>query len=116
MLYHHCSSTLPYVIRKDQENQVELKLNGTHQLLAYADDVNLLGDNIDTIKKNTETLIDASKEIGLEINIEKTKYMLLSGHQNAGQNHNIKITNRSCENVSQFKYLETTVTNQIFVQ
>jgi hypothetical protein len=52
---------LEYVIRKVQETQVGLKLNGTHQLLAYADDVNLLGDNIDTIKKNTETLIDASK-------------------------------------------------------
>jgi hypothetical protein len=48
-------------IRKVQENHVGLKLNGTHQLLAYADDLNLLGDNIDTIKKNTETLIDASK-------------------------------------------------------
>jgi hypothetical protein len=43
------------------KNQVGLKLNGTHQLLAYADDVNLLGDNIETIKKNTETLTDASK-------------------------------------------------------
>jgi hypothetical protein len=54
---------------------VGLKLNRTHQLLIYADDVNLLGDNIDTIKKNTETLIDASKEVGLEINVEKTKYI-----------------------------------------
>jgi hypothetical protein len=54
---------LEYAIRKVQENQMRLKLNVTHQLLAYADDVNLLGDNIDTstIKKNTETLIDASK-------------------------------------------------------
>jgi hypothetical protein len=52
---------------------VGLKLNVTHQLLAYADDVNLLGDNIDTINKNTETLIDASKEVGLEVNIEKNK-------------------------------------------
>jgi hypothetical protein len=60
-----------------QENQVGLKLNGTHQLLAYGDDVNLLGDNIDIIEKNTETLIHASKEVGLEINVEKTKYMLL---------------------------------------
>jgi hypothetical protein len=61
-------------------------LNGTHQLLAYTDYVNLLGDNIDTIKKNTETLIDASKEVGLEINIEKTKYMLPSHHQNVVKN------------------------------
>jgi hypothetical protein len=58
---------LEYAIRKVQENQAGLKLNGTHQLPAYADDVNLLGDNIDTIRKNTETLIDAGKEVGLEI-------------------------------------------------
>jgi hypothetical protein len=84
-----------------QENQVGLKLNGTHQLLAYADDVNLLGDNIDTIEKNNETLIDASKQVGLEINVEKTKYMLLYRYQNTGQNRDIKIANRSFENVSQ---------------
>jgi hypothetical protein len=65
-----------------------------------------------TIKKNTETLIDASKEVGLEINVDKTKYMLLSRHQNVGQNRDIRIANRSFENVSQFKYLGTTVTNQ----
>jgi hypothetical protein len=80
---------LEYTIRKNQENQVGLKLNGTYQLLAYANDVNVALDNIDTIKKNTETLIDTSKEVGLEINVEKTKYMLLSCHQNAGQNRDI---------------------------
>jgi hypothetical protein len=64
--------------------------------------VNQLGNNIDTINKNTETLTDASKDVGLEINIEKTKYMLLSFHQNADQNQDIKIANRSYENVSQF--------------
>jgi hypothetical protein len=55
-------------------------LNGTHQLQAYADDVNLQADKIDIIQKNTETLTDASKEVGLEINVEKTKFMLLLHH------------------------------------
>jgi hypothetical protein len=99
-----------------QENQVGLKFNGTHQLLAYADDVNLLGDNIDTIEKKTQKLIDANKEVCLEINVEETKYMLLSRPQNAGQNRDIEIANRSFENVSQMKYLGTTVTSQNLIQ
>jgi hypothetical protein len=81
--------------------------------VAYADDVNLLGD---TIKKNTETLIDASKEDGLEINVEKTKYVLLSRHQNVGKNRDIKIASRSFEKVPRFKYLGTAVTNQNLIQ
>jgi hypothetical protein len=85
---------------KIQENQVRLKLNGTHQLLVCADDVNLLGDNIDTTKKITETIIDDCKKAGLKVNAEKTKYMLLSHHQNAGQNLDIKVGTRSFENVA----------------
>jgi hypothetical protein len=80
---------LQFAIRMFEENQVGLKLNGTHQLLAYADDVNLLGNNIDTINENIETLIDASKEVG-QVNIEKTKYMLVSCDQNADQNWDSK--------------------------
>jgi hypothetical protein len=62
-------------------------LKGKHQLLAYADDVNLLGGNTNTIEKNTETLIDASKEVGLEINVEKTKYVLLSKECSSKSGH-----------------------------
>jgi hypothetical protein len=68
------TTALEGAIRKAQENRVGQKLNGTHQLLVCVD-INLLGDNIDTIKK-TEALIDASKELSLEVNTEKTKYML----------------------------------------
>jgi hypothetical protein len=62
-----------------------LKLNGTHQLLVCGDDVNLLRDDVCTIKRNTETLIDASGEVGLEINVEIAKYRVESRHQNIGQ-------------------------------
>jgi hypothetical protein len=95
---------------------VGIKLNGTHQLLVYADDVNLLGDDIETIKKNTQTLTDAGKEVGLEVNTEKTKYMVLSRQQNRGQNHDIKIGNRCFGNVERFRYLGTTITNQNLIQ
>jgi hypothetical protein len=91
---------------------VGLKLNGTYQLLVYTDDVNLVSDNIDTTKKKTQTLIEASKVVCLEVNTEKTKYMLLPRHQNGGQNHDIKTANRCFENVAQFRYLGTTITNK----
>jgi len=67
-----------------------LKLNGTHQLLAYADDVNILGGSVDTVK-NAEALAAATKEIGLEVNAHKTKYMTVSRDQNAGRIHSMKI-------------------------
>jgi hypothetical protein len=75
-----------------------------------------LGENIDIIKKNTEILTDASKEVVLDVNAEKTKYMLLSRHQHAGQSHDINITHRSFENVAQFKGLGTTLRSKNLIQ
>ena len=102
---------LEYAMRRVQLIQDGLKLNGTHQLLVYADDVNILGGSVHTMKENTEALIVASKETGLEVNADKTKYMAMSRDQNAGQSHNMKTDNRSFERVEVFKYLGTTLTN-----
>ena len=86
-----------------------MKLNGTHQLLAYADDVNILGKSIHTVKKIAETLVAATKEIGLEVNAHKTKYMTMSRDKNAGRIHSMKMDNSSIERVEEFKYLGTTL-------
>ena len=61
---------LEYAIRRVQVNQDGLKLNGTHQLVAYAEDVNILGGNVLTVKGNEEALVVATKEIGLEVNAD----------------------------------------------
>ncbi|KAJ4434981.1 hypothetical protein ANN_23553 [Periplaneta americana] len=100
-----------YVIRKVQDNREGLELNGLHLLLVYADDVNMLEENPQTIRENTRILLEASKVIGLEVNPEKTKYMIMSRDKNIVRNGNIKIGNLSFEEVEKFKYLGATVTN-----
>jgi len=75
---------LEYAIMRFQVNQDGMKLNGIHLLLAYTDDVNVLGGSLNTTEKNTDALVVASKEIGLEVNADKTKCMVMSPDQNAG--------------------------------
>ena len=107
---------LEYAIRRVQVYQAGFTLNGTNQLLAYADDVNILGGSEHPIKENAEALVVASKEIGLEVNADKTKYMVMIRDQNAGRNHNIKIDNSSFDRVEEFRHLGTALMNQNSIQ
>ena len=81
---------LEYAIRRAQVNQDGLQLNGTHQLLVYADDVNILDGRVQTVEKMKEVLLVGSKEISIEVNGGKTKYMCMSQDRNAGRSHNLK--------------------------
>jgi hypothetical protein len=101
-----------FAIRRVQVNQGGLKLNGTHQLLIYADGVNILGGSVHTVKENAEALVVATNETRLEVNADKTKYMIMSRDQNAERSYSMKVDNNSIERVEEFKYLGKTLTSQ----
>jgi len=105
---------LEYAIRRVQVNQDGSKLNGTHQLLAYAEDFNILGGSIHNLKENAEALVPATRENGLEVSADKTKYMVMSRDQKAGRIQSVRIDNNTFERVEGLKYLGTTLTNQKF--
>ena len=98
----HFTLAVEYATGRVQVHQDELKFNGTHQLLVYAYDVNILGRSIHTIKENAEALVVACKETVLEVNADKTKYMVISRDQNAGQTQSIKTDNSYFERVEDF--------------
>ena len=107
---------LEYATRGVWVNQDGLKLNGTHQLLVYADDVNILGGSIHTLKENAEALVVASKETGREVNADKTKYTVMSQDQNAGRSYSIMNDDNFFQRVEEFKYMGKNLTNQNSIQ
>ena len=107
---------LEYAIKRVQVNQDSLKVNGSHQFLAYADAVNIQGGSIHTLQENAETLVAATRVIGLEVNADKTKYMVMSREQNAGRMHSVRTDNNTFDRVEEFKYLGTTLAYQILLQ
>jgi len=99
LFYSLSNFAIEYAIWRVQVNQDGLNLNGTHQLLGYADDVNILVGSVDTVKKNAKALVVATRETGLEVNAHKTKYMTVSRDQKAGKIQSVKIDNSSTERV-----------------
>jgi preprotein translocase subunit YajC len=75
-------------------------MNETHQLVVYADNVNILGGIIDTVQENKEDLLQANREVSLEVNTEAIKTMAMSHHQNEAQNHNLLIPKKPFKNVA----------------
>jgi len=105
------SFALGYAIKSVWVNQEGLKLNGTDQSLVYVDD-NILGGSAHTIKKNTDSLVVFTKENELEVNVNETKYMVMSQDKNAGRSHNIKNCDSLFGRMEDFKYLGKTLINK----
>jgi len=82
-----------------------------HIIGGHGNDANAVGRSVHAVKKSTEVLVTASKDIGLEVNGDKTKYMVMSRDQNAGRSHDINIDNSCFENLKDFRYLGTTLPN-----
>jgi preprotein translocase subunit SecD len=101
--------TTEYATREVKENEGGLELNGTHQLLVYTDDDNTSDQDINIVKVNIEAPLEASRGVGLEVNTEKTKYVIVHRHKNVGQNHDMMISKK---NPLEMRHLGTTVTNQ----
>jgi len=79
-----------------------LKFNGTHPLPVFSDKVNVLGESVRIMKKTPDVVVIASKEIGLEVSTDKTKYMVMSRDQNSRRSHKIKVDKCSFESANQF--------------
>jgi hypothetical protein len=118
MLYRHClfNCALAYTIRRVQVNQDGLKINGTHQLVVYVDDISILGGSVHTVKENAVAMVVASKETGLEVNVDKTQYMVTFRDQNAGRSHSVKTDNSSFERLEKLKYFVAILTDQNCIQ
>ena len=91
-------------------------MNDTHQVLAFADDVNLIGDDIRTTERNTNVLLNACKDISLAVHTRKTKYMETGSHRDMNANEHIRIGSNSCEKLRSFEYLRSLVTNRSSIQ
>jgi hypothetical protein len=112
----NCRLINEYVIEKRAKWRQSWPNYRQYTVVCYADDVNILEGSVHAVKKNTEALVAATKETGLEVNADKIKYMVTSRDQNAGRNHSVKIDNISFERVEEFRYLGKTLTNQNSIQ
>jgi len=89
--------------QESPRKSVGLNLNLTYQPWVYADDIALLGDRINIKKENKDNLLGASRDVGLEINAQKTNYIITSRHPNPGQEQNIGMVKESFENIANLK-------------